>query len=155
MTQRKAEFSETFKSRMSGKFNERKLLSDFRKAMTVSKQLDETSGVTENEFYGGVEQEIFEAHRRLRLERQKLGEPDDANVLPADSPTEEVPGVVLKAVIIAMPPADRLLRALDYLRTNYCYCLYCCAKYDSEEQLEALCPGVTEDEHEGTAEDLE
>ena len=35
-----------------------------------------------------------------------------------------------------------LLRAtLDYLRATYCYCLYCGAQYQSQQEMQEMCPG--------------
>jgi len=42
---------------------------------------------------------------------------------------------------------DRLKQLLIYLRTRHSYCYYCGALYDDVEQLEKMCPGLTEEEH--------
>ena len=46
-----------------------------------------------------------------------------------------------------------LLRA--YLRDTYHVCVYCCAEYASAEELAALCPGPTKEDHEKDDEPLD
>jgi hypothetical protein len=40
-----------------------------------------------------------------------------------------------------------LEECLAYLRGTYCYCYYCGARYDDAADLQASCPGLTEDDH--------
>eukprot|EP00435_Cladocopium_sp_Y103_P043466 s74_g12.t1 len=42
---------------------------------------------------------------------------------------------------------QRLLELMTHLRTVHLYCLYCGCTYDSAEDMERNCPGVTEEEH--------
>lgn len=42
---------------------------------------------------------------------------------------------------------QRLLELMTHLRTVHLYCLYCGCTYDSGEDMERNCPGVTEEEH--------
>lgn len=43
---------------------------------------------------------------------------------------------------------QRLLELLTHLRAVHRYCLFCGCTYDSTEDMEENCPGVTEEEHE-------
>ena len=36
---------------------------------------------------------------------------------------------------------------LAFLRTHFCYCLWCGSAYDSLEQLQESCPGESEEDH--------
>ncbi|VDN18815.1 unnamed protein product [Gongylonema pulchrum] len=47
----------------------------------------------------------------------------------------------------------RLSEITDYLRSTHCYCIWCGAQYDSEEELENSCPGKTRISHAGVDED--
>jgi len=42
---------------------------------------------------------------------------------------------------------DNLRDFLVYLREKHCYCYYCGSRYDSQEQLEEMCPGILEEDH--------
>lgn len=46
---------------------------------------------------------------------------------------------------------DRLLELLTHLRTVHRYCLYCGCVFDSFEDLELNCPGITEDKHDAAS----
>lgn len=49
------------------------------------------------------------------------------------------------AAFAALPPQERLARAVRYLRERYWYCFWCKCRYDGPEMEE--CPGETEEEH--------
>jgi len=42
---------------------------------------------------------------------------------------------------------ERLQRVLTYLRQKYFYCFWCGTRYDSQQDLDANCPGEEEDAH--------
>lgn len=46
-----------------------------------------------------------------------------------------------------------LMELTIYLRAAHCYCVWCGAQYDSNEELENNCPGRTREEHEDCDED--
>lgn len=41
----------------------------------------------------------------------------------------------------------KFLATNDYLRSQYCYCIWCGFRYDSSEQMEKECPGDTRADH--------
>lgn len=46
-----------------------------------------------------------------------------------------------------LPLTEKLDKVVDYLRTKHLYCFWCSAKYENEEDLEANCPGPSEEDH--------
>lgn len=58
------------------------------------------------------------------------------------------PGQVEEAkTFCLLPVAAQLDLVLQQLRDTHHYCLFCGCKYDSADDLDAHCPGQTEDEH--------
>lgn len=49
--------------------------------------------------------------------------------------------------ILSLPLVEKLHLVTQYLRSTHYYCIYCCSKFDSVEDLEGYCPGLTEDDH--------
>ncbi|KAF9649634.1 hypothetical protein BDM02DRAFT_3094437 [Thelephora ganbajun] len=48
---------------------------------------------------------------------------------------------------LRLSASQRLEQVLDYLRSTYYYCFWCGTQYVSVEELEAECPGLTEEGH--------
>ncbi len=47
-----------------------------------------------------------------------------------------------------LPAVDRLADALEYLRGEHAYCMYCgCEFVGGQAELEASCPGINDDDH--------
>ncbi|CAG8796465.1 6096_t:CDS:2, partial [Racocetra fulgida] len=46
-----------------------------------------------------------------------------------------------------LSPAEKLDSILKYMREKYNYCFWCGCEYSSVEELEQLCPGIEEDDH--------
>jgi hypothetical protein len=40
------------------------------------------------------------------------------------------------------------MELLHYLRKTHLYCIYCVARFSSDEEMDLACPGITEEEHE-------
>ena len=50
--------------------------------------------------------------------------------------------------LLLSPPSLLLSLVCQYLRSSHFFCLYCGTKYASKEEMEELCPGEGEEEHE-------
>ncbi len=48
---------------------------------------------------------------------------------------------------MALPPEEQLHVLLTHLRTAHCYCFFCGCGYGDTAEMEACCPGLTEEEH--------
>ncbi|CDZ98105.1 Predicted RNA binding protein, contains G-patch and Zn-finger domains [Phaffia rhodozyma] len=48
---------------------------------------------------------------------------------------------------VVLPALQRLLLTHDYLRSEFSYCIFCGFAYDSSEQMDRECPGLTEEDH--------
>lgn len=44
-------------------------------------------------------------------------------------------------------PAEKLEMLTAYLRTTYCYCIWCGVKYEDGKDMSDNCPGDTKDDH--------
>lgn len=44
-------------------------------------------------------------------------------------------------------PSEKLEMLTDYLRTTYCYCIWCGVKYEDGNDMSENCPGNTKDDH--------
>ncbi|CAD7704687.1 unnamed protein product [Ostreobium quekettii] len=47
----------------------------------------------------------------------------------------------------SLPAGERLQDVVQYLRETYCYCFWCGCKYESSEEMQAACPGLSEADH--------
>ncbi|XP_045598202.1 G patch domain-containing protein 11 isoform X1 [Procambarus clarkii] len=48
---------------------------------------------------------------------------------------------------VEFEPEEQLNILTAYLRSTYCYCIWCCAVYDDERDLKQNCPGPTRADH--------
>lgn len=48
---------------------------------------------------------------------------------------------------ISIKVRERLQRVLNYMREKYHFCFWCGAEYNSKEDLDASCPGESEEDH--------
>jgi len=48
---------------------------------------------------------------------------------------------------LRMDALGRLVTVLEYLRDMHSYCFWCGTQYDSAEEMNELCPGPDENEH--------
>lgn len=46
-----------------------------------------------------------------------------------------------------LPASQRLAEAVEYLRSEYCYCMFCGCKFDDCRDMDENCPGADESEH--------
>jgi len=93
---------------------------------------------------GSVENEDDEGERPLRMgtgaDTERNDDAESVVVWP-----EETLHQVSDYLRLGAP--QRLEQVLDYLRSTYHYCFWCGTQFDSVEELEADCPGVTEEDH--------
>jgi len=116
---------------------------------TIIPDLDEKGAVTENKLLGE-----FKHLEELRV-RQKLILSEAAPSRSVSSDSANKNNAVEK-----IPSTEEYLERFDkeanearlqdlllYTRKQHRYCFYCGAVYDTEEQLDMLCPGVFDDSH--------
>ncbi|THH17617.1 hypothetical protein EW146_g3217, partial [Bondarzewia mesenterica] len=76
---------------------------------------------------------------------------DDDHVFERKTAIKEAPPsdelVNEAAMFLRSSSKDRLEQVVGYLRLEYCYCFWCGAQYESEEEMEQQCPGTDEDAH--------
>jgi len=129
----------------------------------VIPQLDEQKNITENKLF----QEYFELLEKnskkknaLKLECWKCGAP---TVFPAkcNSCGQSMPTdffsrnsqqiiPVIREYLLQLPEKILLLKLrnlLEYMRSTHVYCYFCGSNFNSEEDMQQFCPGITEEFH--------
>eukprot|EP00933_Yihiella_yeosuensis_P018648 TRINITY_DN15239_c0_g2_i1.p1 TRINITY_DN15239_c0_g2~~TRINITY_DN15239_c0_g2_i1.p1 ORF type:complete len:318 (+),score=63.26 TRINITY_DN15239_c0_g2_i1:112-1065(+) len=123
------------------RFERRKVRGQVRCAERSVEHCDRNQGLSESELWPpesrqaarDLEAEVLQA----RLTELYPGQADEA--LPNYDERAELDDP--KVAIV------RLLELMTHLRTVHLYCLYCGCKYDSPEDMDRNCPGITEEEH--------
>lgn len=121
-----AHFREHKSSEVSIKLQER----DIVKAKRVCENLDRLNSIDSNPLWNPTEEElnaegkITDPYTDIRKEIAKKRRMDPALV------------------------RSTLRELLLYLRSTYCYCIYCAIRFDSEDDLAANCPGMDMQDHE-------
>ncbi|CAE8704321.1 unnamed protein product, partial [Polarella glacialis] len=126
---------------LRARFEGRKVRYMVRSAERSVEHCDRNSGLPEGELWPP---ESRQAARELEEEAAKARatEPFPGAVdatLPnyAERPELDNPGIAIV----------RLLQLMTHLRTVHLYCIYCGCKYDSADDMDRNCPGITEEEH--------
>ncbi|KAJ3109375.1 hypothetical protein HDU96_007240 [Phlyctochytrium bullatum] len=66
----------------------------------------------------------------------------------AEEDKEEIGAIDAKQEAFeALEPDDQLRETVKYLRSEYCYCLWCGDRFKDQEELAQLCPGFWRDDH--------
>jgi hypothetical protein len=112
---------------MSSKFQERKCLVDVTKALKISHELCTTNSIELPMYFKEVSE----------FTPEETTEFQTGNIL-----------FVIREDFEERSPQERLDIVLDYLRSFHFYCIYCAAKFSSEEELSMICPGKYSEEHE-------
>lgn len=122
-----AKLTEEYRQRMRDKVVMKQVSSDLRKSQRVCEQLDSESGVEEP--------------LRPWFWFSNQSEPTDDYDEDDDYEEEEEEESALE-------PEEQLSFVLDYLRSKYCYCVWCGVKYEDDDDMYANCPGTEKDDHE-------
>ncbi|PWN18487.1 hypothetical protein BCV69DRAFT_285116 [Microstroma glucosiphilum] len=77
--------------------------------------------------------------------KQEEGSSDAGGDIPP--PAQPVTRRVQTRQFLSLPVSARLAITLDHLRSHHHYCLFCGVQYDSQEDMEATCPGEEEEDH--------
>lgn len=107
-----------FHANTKARFEASKVRGQFKSALKLAHGLDETHAPEDRSAWHGLYEERLARDDRDRMEL---------------SPQEEVP--------------ENLLRCVNYLRLTYSCCFWCGVHYESPEEMDAQCPGPTEEEH--------
>ncbi|PVF95544.1 hypothetical protein CPB86DRAFT_710921 [Serendipita vermifera] len=72
----------------------------------------------------------------------------EKNVLSKEDSIHITPEIVEQArEFLEQPVKERLERVLKYLREKYNFCFWCGTEYKSKDEMDASCPGETEESH--------
>lgn len=143
-----------YKAAMSDRFTERRLESQLCKGRKTVETLDMREGKqrsqlwwseeeTDNEDDDDHEKRGKEQEEEQREERQDVTEKGQQKDDEATGTEREKE----KEMWEAFSTAEKLSVVLTYLREAYHYCLHCGHQYQNAQELEAECPGLTEEEH--------
>ena len=119
---RRDELERCFQRMQCDQYAQRRTANVLLKVCNVCDELDERAGITDNALL-----------LRAELEDAAPGSP-----LPP----------LLGASSDARADSARLLSLLLYLRERHLYCYFCCARYGDSGELQSVCPGVLEADHE-------
>jgi len=64
-----------------------------------------------------------------------------------DSSDDEDPEDTEATQLKQLPTEEKLMKVLHYLRENHLYCMYCSSNFTDQEDMEANCPGLLEEDH--------
>ncbi|XP_022220418.2 G patch domain-containing protein 11 [Drosophila obscura] len=121
--------TEAYRKRAMQKAEERKLQYDIRRCQQTCESLDVATNVPEPDL------EFFWPPKPKEEEESDSDVEQDAPE-EEDLPKEE-----------QYSAAEQLELLMGYLRTAYTFCYWCGTRYDSAEDLETNCPGLTRDDH--------
>jgi hypothetical protein len=153
-----------FKQRAADAFAARRLRGQLAAAMRCCASLDEGAGLTvadnpllswweaqqqddqqQQEAEGGTE---AAAQLTLQADLPGADELEEDVDQPAVQSTGGAAGLFFD-LGTAEGVEQALLAALQYMREAYCYCLYCGCRYSDAVDLNASCPGLLEQDHDG------
>ncbi|VIO99323.1 G-patch domain containing protein [Brugia malayi] len=126
---------------------------DLKKSRKVCQELDARNGLelpTSSHFwpvYKVMKEDDISLKTRKNEESECITECFtyfNGNMAPNDLNIDELPENEI---------TEWLMELTIYLRAAHCYCVWCGAQYDSNEELENNCPGRTREEHEDCDED--
>lgn len=121
--------SEAYRRRATQKAEERRLNYDLKRCQQTCESLDLAAGISEAEL------EFFWPPKPI----------DQTDEEESDTVTEEVQTEETEAEQYSA--SEQLELLISYLRTGYKFCYWCGTHYESVEDLDTNCPGVTRDEH--------
>lgn len=116
--------TEEFRERMRNKREDRRALKDLHKCQKICEQLDVESGVEEPMrpwFWFTQEKEVNEEDEEEEEEKEEFE--DD------------------------LSPEEKISFISEYIHPKYFYCVWCCIKFDNEEDLKLNCPGPEKSSH--------
>lgn len=116
--------TEEFRERMRNKRDDRRALMDLRKCQKVCQQLDEENGV----------EEPMRPWFWFQQEKQDEDRED------SDEEEEE-------EFVDDLSPEEKISFITEYIHPKYFYCVWCCIKFDNEEDLKLNCPGPEKFNH--------
>lgn len=122
--------TEAYRRRATQKAEERKISYDLKRCQQTCESLDLAAGVTEPEL------DFFWPPKPI----EPGTETDESESVACEAEPEEEKDEQYSG-------AEQLELLTSYLRTGYTFCYWCGTHYDSIEDLDSNCPGVTRDEH--------
>ncbi|KAJ3180744.1 G patch domain-containing protein 11 [Geranomyces variabilis] len=148
-----------FRLQKRQRLTEAKTLKTLRKARRICETLDEATGIQRHMLWlpdekpgKDVEDEGGESgHGETTLER--LIERENHEEIDQEQPdaTEDLWQEVDQ--FAELEPPVQLAAVTSYLRELHRYCIWCGAAYQTSEELRDICPGETEEDHEGGLDD--
>lgn len=137
-----------FAGRVAARLTGRRLRGQVRAAERSVEHCDRGAGGAESGLWPPESRRAGrEAEEEARAARDRA---ERAGVLPGLEP--EMPNFDERPELDDPGAAmARLLELVTHLRTVHLYCIHCGCRYDSPDDLDQNCPGVTEEEHEGAA----
>ncbi|KAG8197422.1 hypothetical protein JTE90_014907 [Oedothorax gibbosus] len=117
--------TEEFRERMRNKCGDRQAMRDLIKCQKVCQQLDEENGVREP--------------MRPWFWYQQEKEVDDKEDEEEEEDEETVDDLL---------PEEKINFITEYIHPKYFYCVWCCIKFENEEDLNSNCPGPEKFNHE-------
>lgn len=163
-----------YRTRVRAEFEEKRIHGRLRASQRICEQLDLQNGIEENHLWIDLVQERKEREEKRRLEEKEQAEEakqaamegrltgfaktdDESGISKWVVETEEEQISADKPKIpfdlssyeefATLEPMQQLKRLLGYLRETYNYCFWCGTRYESTSELDNLCPGEDEDDH--------
>lgn len=121
--------TEAYRRRATQKAEERKLNYDLKRCQQTCESLDLAAGIIEPEL------EFFWPPKHIEQTDE-----EESDTATKEVQTEENEAEQYSA-------SEQLELLTSYLRTGYKFCYWCGTHYESAEDLDTNCPGVTRDEH--------
>ncbi|CAO3593362.1 unnamed protein product [Absidia cylindrospora] len=131
-----------YREQMAEKAKEGKRLRQMTAAVHICQKKDEEKEIEHNILWTLLPKR-YEDNDDDETEDDKQEEKEEESQEKVDLPYTEEQVDELKS----LPLDEQLGQLVDYLRSHYDYCFWCGAQYDSEEDLNTNCPGLTEDDH--------
>ncbi|KAJ3339518.1 hypothetical protein HDU93_008049 [Gonapodya sp. JEL0774] len=140
--QRKTQFIGAVRAREM----ERQDREDVARARRTVREIDEREGVPPNPLWPPVEgADPIDCTLQHEGYSKEVVEVEESN-----ESTESTDGTAPNEVPFNDLPLNlQLPTLLHYLRNTYRYCLYCGARYDTDQEMRDECPGEARDEHDG------
>ncbi|ODN04330.1 G patch domain-containing protein 11 [Orchesella cincta] len=147
---------EEYRLRQQATAKMKEIMGDLRKAQFACRNLDEESGTLKplEAWYWPVTKKLTEV-KTVDLEGyEKESTVDDDNeavMLAKKRRTEYVSSEEESeeedASVDDVPNEQKLESVMDYLRSEYFYCVWCGVKYDNNTDMTNSCPGMTREDH--------
>lgn len=125
MAQKRRKHESEWRQNVRARFADRETEKDLAQSQKVCEQLDSENGVTSPV-------RMFFWPTLLLPEKDEDADESEEEVCIEDQ---------------ALCPSEKLELLTKYLRTTYCYCVWCGTTFEDEHDLRTNCPGDTQDAH--------